>query len=316
MYSSRTVIIIGVNGQDGRVLAESFNSSGVEVVGVSRNRVTRGNSSRKFSVLDCEDVGLLISTIMPDEIYYLAAHHSSSEGRTELQSPEEFSHCYDVHVRGVLNVLWAVSHYSPRSRVFYAATSLLYDGSNGPVQNEETRFNPVGFYGLTKAQGLELCRFFRRERGLFVCSGILYSHESVFRPSGFLSKKILKSAHEIALGKKDKLVLGGLSIRNDWGFASDYTDAFRIINSLPEPDDFVVATGESHSVAEFAELVFQCFGLRAVDHVREDPSLLSRTPVLRIGDSSKLRSLSDWKPKYTFRQMIERLVADYLASLD
>ena len=111
-------------------------------------------------------------------------------------------------------------------------------------------------------------------------------------------------------------MLGGLSIRNDWGFASDYTDAFRIINSLPEPDDFVVATGESHSVAEFAELVFQCFGLRAADHVREDPSLLSRTPVLRIGDSSKLRSLSDWKPKYTFSQMIERLVADYLASLD
>jgi GDPmannose 4,6-dehydratase len=254
-----------------------------------------------------------VSTVKPAEVYYLAAYHSSSEGPRDALTPSEYQNFHNVHVQGLLHFLCAIHEFSPSSRIFYAGTSLLFDGSNGSIQDETTSFSPIDFYGLTKAQGVEMCRHFRRNYGVFACVGILYSHESAYRPEGFLSKRLIKSAYEISIGVRSELLLGSLTAANDWGFASDFVSAFRAIMSLDYPDDFIVATGESHSVAEFAEVVFDCFGLDWTKFVRQDSSKVLRSPILRIGDFSKLRSSTGWAPRFTFRQMVERLVADYLS---
>jgi len=314
MDQVRSVVIVGANGQDGKILTLELQSAGFSVVGVGRERVTIGGESREFSSLSADDVNSLVSTVKPVEVYYLAAHHSSSEGARDSLTPSEYQNFHNVHVQGLLHFLCAIHKFSPSSRIFYAGSSLLFNGSNGSIQDETTPFGPIDFYGLTKAQGVEMCRHFRRNFGVFACVGILYSHESVYRSESFLSKRIIKSAYEISTGRRNELLLGSLSAANDWGFASDFVRAFRAIMNSGYPDDFIIATGEAHTVAEFAELVFDCFGLDWTRFVREDSSKLLRSPILRIGDFSKLRLSTGWTPRFTFRQMVERLVADYLSS--
>jgi GDPmannose 4,6-dehydratase len=211
-----------------------------------------------------------------------------------------------------LNFLWAIRKHSLQSRFFYAASSLVFDGSYGPTQNEETPFTPVGFYGLTKTQGLLLCREFRERYGVFASAGILYNHESALRPINFISKKIISAAHQISLGLQQELSVGNLLTETDWGYAPEYVEAFQLIMKSSAPDDFIIATGESHSVAEFAKIVFNCFGLNSEAYVREDPGVLKRHVPKKVGNIAKLKSTTDWAPSLNFSEMIKTLVTDYL----
>jgi GDPmannose 4,6-dehydratase len=312
---SEKALVVGIRGQDGTLLARSLACKGLDVVGISRERVYFSNQdSEPFSIYDANSVERLIRDLKPKEIYYLAAHHSSAESREDNSSPHSYERYHQAHVTGLLNCLSAIRKHSLHSRLFYAASSLIYDGSVGPYQNEDTPFRPVGFYGATKLQGLYLCRQFREAHGVFAAVGILYSHESILRRETFLSKKLISSAHLISKNKLQQVQVGSFQARNDWGYAPDYVEVFQRILSLNAPSDFVVASGESHSVRDFATAVFERFGLDASQHVFETPGLLARETPTKTGDITKLTTFTGWTPPRSFSSMIEKLADDYLSA--
>lgn len=303
-------LIIGDRGQDGTLLRESLGKQGFQIFGVNREYLIMPDTSvTKFNF---DQMEALIQSFRPCEIYYLPAHHVSSEENGGAISPSDYEAYHKVHVTGLLITLWAVIKYSPSSRIFYAGSSLIYSGIDGPIQNENTPFTPVGYYGLTKAQGIFICREFRERYGLYTACGILYNHESVLRSEKFLSKKLIASAHKISLGLQHDLTLGSLSSETDWGYAPDYVESFQRILRTEFPDDYVIATGESHSVAEFAQIVFDCFDLNYLDFVREDNKILGRKLLRKVGDSSKLKRITGWRPSYSFQTMVQKLVSEYL----
>lgn len=305
------VLIVGHTGQDGTLLRESLERRGDQVFGVSRTAIYPDpipGCPPAWIAGDPDVVRDFVVAVRPAEIYYLAAYHTSSEGSDALSAVEAYGLSHETHVVGLLHVLEAVAECVPACRIFYAASSLVYDGEHGEVQDELTPFNPSGFYGMTKVLGIWLCREFRRNRGVFVSAGILYNHESPYRAAHFLSQKIVKTAARIAAGSAERLRLGDISARVDWGYAGDYVVAFQKILALPAGDDFVIATGEAHSVQEFAELSFARFGLDWRDHTELNPGVLTRRLNVRIGDSRKLRATSGWKPTLDFPGLIDLLV--------
>jgi len=312
-----TAIIVGDSGQDGTLLRLSLEKKGIDVVGIGRNRVSIPLSfgsieTAGFSINNTEQVSNLVAKVRPSEIYYLAAHNVSSEQHAADNSPDEYDTHHQTHVVGLINFLWAIRKYSSQSRLFYAASSLVFNGSHGPIQNEQTPFTPVGFYGITKTQGTLICREFRERYGVFASGGILFNHESALRTENFLSNKIISSAYKISLGLQQNLLVGDLTAETDWGYAPDYVEAFQLILKASTASDFVVATGETHSVAEFVKVVFRCFGLDSCKFVLENPSVLNRHIQKKIGDYSKLRITTGWVPSLTFPEMVEALVNDYL----
>lgn len=306
-------VIVGFGGQDGTLLAKSLGEQGYEIIGVTRDSlVLKGKKLQTFSVGRVDEVKKFIQDYPPTEIYYLAAHHTSAEKDTGSYQPESYHQFHEVHVEGLLNFLSAIYDHAPACRLFYAASSLIFNGSIGPKQNEETPYSPVGFYGLTKLQGMYLCKHFRENYGIHASSGILYSHESALRKPWFLSKKLIVAAHEIGCGEREYLGIGSLQAENDWGYAPDYVEAFQLIAKLDTPQDFIVATGETHSVQEFAQIVFSCFGLDAKQHLVEDNALLGRVSPRKMGDFTKLNRATGWKPRQSFQAMVEKLVDNYL----
>jgi GDPmannose 4,6-dehydratase len=269
-----------------------------------------------FSITKPETVDALVGSVKPCQIYYLAAHHTSSEAMEDDSSLTEYNRYHEVHVVGLLNFLCAIRNHAPQCRLFFAASSLIFGSPREPIQNEETPFNPYGFYGLTKAQGVHLCREFRRRHGIFASSGILYNHESSLRGNKFLSKKLIEAAHLISLGRQKSLSVGSLSAEVDWGYAPDFVEAFQLILTANAPDDFIVATGESHTVSEFADIVFKRFGLSAERYVSENSAMLGRNAPRRVGNYSKLRKTTGWQPKFDFPTFVNTLVSDYLSGLD
>jgi GDPmannose 4,6-dehydratase len=318
---NNVAIVVGDRGQDGTLIRASLEKQGIQVVGVGRDRLTLPAAFDTplgvgFSVDNTNQVLELVNSIRPLEIYYLAAHHGSSEQSGSDNSPSEYADFHKVHVVGLLNFLWAIRSHSPNSRLFYAASSLVFSGNDGPIQSEETPFSPSGFYGLTKTQGILICREFRERFKIFTVSGILYNHESSLRADKFLSKRLISSAHRISQGLQQDLVVGNIKSETDWGYAPDYVEAFQLALRTVKSDDYVFATGESHSVAEFAQIVFDCFGLDYTKYVRECPNVLIRNLPRKIGNSSKLKTMTGWRPTHNFADMVQALVNDYLAAYD
>jgi GDPmannose 4,6-dehydratase len=315
---NNVAIIVGDRGQDGTLLRLSLEKQGIQVLGISRRHLSSTNSiptlGDAFSVINTQQVSALIASQKPREVYYLAAHHVSSEQDGLDNSPAEYEKFHQVHVVGLLNFLWAIRNHSPNSRLFYAASSLVYSGIDGPIQSEESLLSPTGFYGLTKAQGILICRDFRHTYNIFVTTGILYNHESVYRSDRFLSKKLIKAALRISMGLQSEVKVGDLSAEIDWGYAPDYVAAFQMALRNDTPDDFIVASGESHSVAEFAQLVFEYFDLDYTKYVTEDRSILKRNALRKTGNNTKLKELTGWVPTLGFKCMVRQLICDYMAS--
>jgi GDPmannose 4,6-dehydratase len=310
-------IIVGSGGQDGRLLRRSLQAKGIGTVGISRHRIHYPDGREDgFSILDELPIRNLLSEYQPHHIYYLAAHHTSAQGAMTNSSLENYSVCHNTHVVGLHHFLEAIRVICPNARIFYASSSLIFDGSLGPKQSENTPFGPIGFYGLTKLQGMMLCRHYCREYNLFASSGILFSHESNYRPASYLSKKIISAAYAISRGQEAKVTIGDLDSINDWGYAADYVEAFQGILRLGAPGDFVVATGEGHTVREFAQGVCDQFGLRLSDCVVEDKSLPLRRTGPRVGDYTKLKLAAGWSPSKSFDQMVQALVKDYLNAVE
>lgn len=294
----RQALIVGARGQDGRLLQAQLAAEGSAVTALGRGDLLLDDSSA---------VQALVAS-RPEEIYYLAAHHHSSQDAIDSGGLDLYRRSAEVHVAGLVSFLDAIRTSSPGTRLFYAGSSLVFGEPSTEVQNESTPLDPRCVYGITKASGLRFCRYFREKHGVFASGGILFNHESPLRQPKFVISKIIDAALSIARGESALLRLGDLSARVDWGYAPDYVDAMSRILHLPEPGDYVIATGETHTVQEVVELVFSCLDLDWRKHVEESPGILTRKRVVLCGDSRKLRAATGWRPSISFQEMIPLLV--------
>jgi GDPmannose 4,6-dehydratase len=303
-------LIIGHKGQDGTYLYRGLSEKGYTVTGI--DRASPGTADFK----DAPDIGSksamcsLLARTRPNEIYYLAAYHHSSQ-QQRVDHHLLISRSLKVNTLGLNNVLHAVAEESPETKVFYAGSSRIFGDPSTPVQNEDTPFRPRCAYGISKAAGAQICGYYRDTRGVFAATGILYNHESPLRPLHFISRKIVAAAVGIARGRMDKLVLGGLDDLVDWGYAPDYTEAMWRMLQLEKPVDCLIGTGILHSVRDFVDLAFQAVHLDWRDYVTVNATLLSHpsSKTALCADSSRLRSLTGWKPTLSFQQMIQTMIA-------
>jgi GDPmannose 4,6-dehydratase len=293
-------VIIGHKGQDGRILSDFLRKRGGHVIGISRG---------DLDLTDESAVDTFVEKEKPDQIYYLAAFHHSSEDRECLSEAEIFRRSFEVHFNGLITFLESIKKSGTSIRLFYAASSHVFGEAVTVPQNEETPFRPTNIYGISKAAGIESCRYYREKHGVFAATGILYNHESAFRSAKFVSQKIVRGAVAISRGQSSSMTLGNLEARIDWGFAPDFIEAMTLIMGQAVSDDYVIGTGASHSVREFVEIAFSQLGLDWKNHVRVDESLIARKAnALLVGDSSKLRERTRWTPKTSFEDMISNMI--------
>ena len=310
----RTALITGSQGQDGKLLFELLKSKGYGVLGLDLNKTEAHGvqiplpASTDLTI--SKEVIALVAQFQPDEIYHLAAvHHSSEENSSENASA--FRRAYEVNFFALINLLEGVRLHSPQTHVFYAASSHIFGHSEADIQDESTPLNPDSPYAFSKVDGLQASRLYRSKYGIHASVGILYNHESEYRASKFLSKKITSAVVRINNGSNEKLTLGDLSAVIDWGYARDYVEAMHRINTLtesPESDDFIVASGTRHTVEDFVQTAFRHAGLDWRSHVVENPSWLGRRNPLRIGNPVKLMKRTGWTPSVSFEQMIKLLL--------
>jgi len=315
--SKKRALIFGITGQDGSYLAEHLLELDYEVFGtVRRNSVPESQSSRidhlsglittsYGDLSDCSSIENAIKESRPDEIYNLAAQ---SHVGISAKIPQ-----FTVQTNGigVCNILEAYRNYAPNAKFYQASSSEMFGNKvdEDGFQRETTPMEPVSVYGCTKLFGFNLVKFYRRAYNLFACNGILFNHESPRRGSNFVTSKVVKTAVEISLGISDKLVLGNLDSYRDWGHSYDYVRAMKLIIDQPGPDDFVISTGQTHSVREMCEYVFNRLNMDYRDYVEINQSFF-RAEELRYlkGDSSKAREILGWKPKYTFETMLDDMI--------
>ena len=314
---SKKVLIPGINGQDGSYLAELLLDKGYEVYGIlKRNSVAENQTARLDHVfnkvnLDYADVTDLASLIrviqkvQPDEVYNLAAQ---SHVRISFDQP-----IYTGMVTGIgtLNLLEAVRLIKPDAKVYQASSSEMFGNSidKDGFQRESTPMNPVSPYGCAKVYGYNICRNYRHSYNMFISNGILFNHESPRRGTNFVTNKVVKEAVKIYYGKSTELRLGNLDATRDWGHAKDYVHAMWLILQQDKPDDFVCATGISHSVRELCEYVFSRLDLNWQDWVKTDEKFLRPEELHNLkGDPSKLKVLTGWQHEYTFETMLDEMI--------
>jgi len=313
----RSALIIGAGGQDGRLLARQLLGQGYAVRGWTRAvpLVPAPCACESIDLLNSAQVRDQLQILLPDEIYYLAAFHHSTEDSIDLSSVELLRRSRAVHVEGLSNVLAAITSVCPEARLFYAASSHVFGAPTADLLDETAPFEPISAYGISKAEGIECCRRRRRD-GVYAASGILFNHESSLRRPTFLSQKVVQGALRARRDPTTKLILGDLDAQVDWGYAPDYVDAMVRLLQLPEPSDFIVATGQLHSVRDFAQIAFATVGLDWQRHVQTHTGLLKRKASSLCGDSGKLRAATGWHPTISFAEMVAKLVQEAESSLD
>jgi GDPmannose 4,6-dehydratase len=317
----KRALITGITGQDGSYLTELLLENGYEVVGVVR-RSSAPNLWRIQHLLDrvtlkpadlLDQLSLIrvMSDVEPDEVYNLAAMSFVPASWDQPMLTGEFN------AQGVTRMLEAVRQVNPRIRFYQASSSEMFGKVREVPQTELTPFYPRSPYGVSKVFGHYITVNYRESYGLFACSGILFNHESPRRGLEFVTRKVTDGVARIKLGLADSLSLGNLDAQRDWGFAGDYVRAMWSMLQQPEADDFVVATGISHSVRELVEVAFGCAGLDWQRHVKLDPSLVRPAEVDHlIGDASKARRVLGWSPKVNFAALIRMMVDADVERLD
>ncbi len=319
----KRAFVTGITGQDGYYLTRLLLEKGYDVHGIVRR--TSSMNRRRIDQLrdempeaadritmqygDVTDAAALIRIVMelePDEIYNLAAQ---SHVRVSFDKP---GYTQAVNAEGCLNLLEAVRLLNQRKpvRFYQASTSEMFGGLPGTVpQNENTRFHPRSPYATAKVAAFHHTVNYREAYDLFACNGILFNHESPLRGENFVTRKITLAAARIKEGMQSELSLGNLDAERDWGYAADYVEAMWMMLQHHEPDDFVIATGESRSVREFLEEAFDRVGLNGEDYVRLDPKYLRPTEVLQLcGDPGKAHEVLGWQPKTSFTELVQLMV--------
>lgn len=306
----KTALITGITGQDGSYLAELLLEKGYRVVGFKR-RTSRLNTENIDHIYkhpnlrlvygSISDVGSVYRTLQeyfPEEIYNLQAQ---SHVRVSFEVPEE---TVETIAMGTLRLLEAVRHVCPKSRFYQASSSEMYGDNIQVPQNEETVMAPASPYAAAKLFSHNLIRNYRVGYGMHASSGILFNHESPRRGETFVTRKITRAAARIKLGKQEHLALGNLDAKRDWGFAGDYVEAMWLMLQQVISDDYVIATGESHTVKEFLEEVFRHADLDYRKFLKIDPRLYRphEVPFLQ-GDASKARRILGWQPRHSFQDL-------------
>ena len=306
-------LITGITGQDGAYLADLLLEKGYEVHGMVRRSSTenfeRINHLRdkltlhQADLLDQLSIVNLIRTVRPREVYNLAAQSFVPTSWVQPLLTGEFT------ALGVTRMLEAVRLVDPEIRFYQASSSEMFGAVKEEPQNENTPFWPRSPYGVAKVYGHWITVNYRESYDIFACSGILFNHESPRRGKEFVTRKITDAVARIKLGLQDKLPLGNLEAKRDWGFAGDYVRAMWMMLQQDKPDDYVVATGRQHSVGELVELAFGCVGLGWKEHVEIDPELFRPAEVNTLcGNAAKARAVLGWEPAVTFPELVRMMV--------
>ena len=306
-------LVTGITGQDGSYLAELLLEKGYHVVGVVRRSSTENFERiahlrervelRQADLLDQLSLIDVVKAVRPTEVYNLAA---MSFVPTSWQQPVLTA---EFDAIGVTRLLEAVRLAAPDARFYQASSSEMFGKVRETPQRETTPFYPRSPYGVAKVYGHHITVNYRESYGLFACSGILFNHESPRRGREFVTRKVSEGAARIALGRGTELTIGNLDARRDWGFAGDYVEAMWRMLQQPTAEDYVVATGESHSVRELLETAFAVVGLDWQSHVRQDPALLRPAEVEHlVGDATKARRELGWTPRVSFPALVEMMV--------
>lgn len=323
---NKTALIIGANGQDASYIAEFLIEKGYTIHGtIRRNSVPESQTTRIEELRESNKITLhymdltdpisvesIINEIKPDEIYHLAAQ---SHVQISFELPK---YTLDVNAGGTLAVLEAVRKFSPKSKVYHAATSEMYGNQcdEDYFQRETTKMIPVSPYGCSKLYAHSLCHNYRNAYDMFICSGILFNHESPRRGINFVTNKVVLEAVKIKLGLSNELVLGNLNAMRDWGHAKDYVEGMWLMLQQDKPSDYVLATGESKKVSDLVSYVFNKLELNPTDYVKTDKKF-ERAEELHFlrGDATKAKTVLGWKPKYTFETMLDEMIEYWLNKL-
>ncbi len=335
----KKAIITGISGQDGYFLSQLLLDKKYEVHGIIRrnSQLSIGNLSllpekvlKKIKIhwgdiTDNHFIDNVVREVKPDELYHLAAQ---SFVALSFENPRL---TYDVNIGGTLNIANAIKNYSNETKMYFAATSEMFGKVQETPQKETTSFYPRSPYGVSKLAGFWTMKNYRESYNLFMANGILFNHESEVRGPEFVTRKTCMAIARIVEGKQDVLELGNLNSKRDWGYAKDYVEGMWMILQQNEPDDFVLATGETHSIREFVELAFKYAGVEiewqgkdldeiAIDKktkktvVKVNPEFYRPSEVeLLLGDSSKARKILGWKPKVTFEGLVKLMIESELS---
>jgi GDPmannose 4,6-dehydratase len=316
----KRALILGVTGQDGSYLADILLEKGYEVHGMIRRSATGNTRNIDHLILNPEvfncrfflcrgdladptSLYRLINSTRPQEIY------NEADQDHVAWSYDMVGYSADITGAAVARILEIIRQVDPTIRFFQPCSSNMYGKTTSVVQNEETAFNPQSLYACAKVMAFYLVRYYRDAFGLFASNAILYNHESPRRTPEYVTRKVTQSAARIASGKQDKLTLGDLSVRIDWGYAREYMEAAWQMLQLDKPDDFVIATGEAHSVKEWVDAAFATVGLQSENYVTTDPALLRPTQTSTLtGDISKAKRVFGFDPKCKFKELVKLMV--------
>ena len=313
----KRALITGITGQDGSYLSEFLLGKGYEVHGIVRRVSLEDPTHRLWRIRHILDkiklhaasldsyasIFNVVEKVKPDECYHLAA-----QSFVNYSFEDAFS-TINTNVNGTLFVLSAIKERASGCRFYFAASSEMFGKAKDTPQNEETPFYPRSPYGISKVAGFDMTRNFRESYDLFACNGILFNHESPRRGFEFVTRKITSTVSKIKLGIEKELRLGNLEAKRDWGFAGDYVKAMWLMLQQPEPDDYVIATNETHSVKEFVENAFEYAGLNWKDHVVVDPMFYRPAEVHQLmGDYSKGKEKLNWEPTVKFEELVKMMM--------
>ncbi len=313
----KRALITGITGQDGSYLAEFLLQKGYEVHGIVRRVAIEDPEHRLWRILPIKErlhlhaasleslpsIYRVLQAVRPDECYHLAA-----QSFVAYSFEDEFS-TLNANINGTHHILAALRDCVPQCRFYFAASSEMFGKVEQTPQTETTPFHPRSAYGISKVAGFDLTRNYREAYGIFACSGILYNHESPRRGYEFVTRKITSHAARIKLGLAKELRLGNLEAKRDWGHAREYVKAMWLMLQQDQPDDYVIATGEQHTVREFAEIAFAHLGLNYRDYVTIDPQFLRPADVeTLLGNASKAKRVLGWSYPVTFKDLVEEMV--------
>jgi len=306
--ASKTALITGISGQDGSYLAELLVGKGYRVIGTSRSDGTVPEIGsielRRLDLGDTDAVAELVAALRPDEIYNVAARASSAQ---LFDAPLETA---DINGLATVRFLEAIRRYSPGTRFCQASSSEVFAGTRVSPQDESLDAAPVNSYGAAKAYGWHMVRMYRSRYGLHACTAILFNHESPRRAGHHVTRRISTGVAMIAAGQADRLELGSLDSRRDWSFAGDVVQAMWLMLQHATGDDYVVASGKTHSVRDFCRIAFECVGLDYEKYVTIDAAFGGRAETVELrGDPSRARRQLGWAPQMGFADMV-RLIVD------